>query len=228
MSEVSSTSGPAPTLCPRHPDKLAAFVCERCRRAFCIHCCHTMPDGTISCLECLNTPATVELKPVLRMADPPPLPQEEPVAVSLPRGAGCIQHPNTAPVATCQLCGAGSCATCDFSFPDNLHLCPVCAPTAHARTTPKRRKFLVASYVLAAWSTLWAVLVFNGALAGLVNAADKSAEFVLGIIIIAVVFIPSSVGTGLGFSAMARHAPNPISVWIAAIWNALILGAMML
>jgi hypothetical protein len=67
------------------------------------------------------------------------------------------------------------------------------------------------------------LLLLSGALADM--AEDPTMVFVLGFMIILLMLVPSSIGTALGMSALRKGA-NPISVWIALVWNALALAAL--
>lgn len=53
-----------------------------------------------------------------------------------------------------------------------------------------------------------------------------AAEMVLGLALLLLVGLPSVIGTALGMSAKRSGGPNPISVWIAFLWNSLVLGGL--
>ena len=69
-------------------------------------------------------------------------------------------------------------------------------------------------------------LVFSGVLAGM--ASSKSEEELLGVLMMVFILVPSIIGTCLGFSAVDRRLSNPIALWIATIWNTIILGCFLL
>ena len=179
-----------------------------------------MPDGGICCSNCYSQ------APKPESAAPAPSVSSFQAAPTTTSERGCPQHPLLPPVAFCKMCGKGSCVTCDFFFPPNLHLCPVCVTTAHAKLTPLRRKYLVTAFVMAAWSSLGVIALISGIFASL--AQDAGTEMVLGLAIIAVVTVPSTIGTGVAWAALKKGGPNPIGIWVALAWNVLLLGAMVL
>jgi len=119
------------------------------------------------------------------------------------------------------MCGVGSCITCDFLFPGNLHLCPDCATSGQGSLSPRRKKYMIASFILAGWSLVALAGVVVGA--GAIWGDDPAAEMVLGFVMIAVAFLPSIIGTALAMSALRKGAANPLSVWISLILNSLVL-----
>ena len=220
MSQSTQSTAPAPGDCVRHPGVPGTFRCAWCGGMFCVNCCFTMPGGEICCSTCFDQPTP----PPLTLTPPPAV-----LAMPVPAGTGCIQHGTVAAVTSCHLCGAGCCATCAFLFPGTygpVHLCPRCAVSAHTRITPRRKKFLVASFVLAGWSTIFMGVLLSGALATLFSSRENA--FALGIFLLVVMYGPAIAGTALGFGILRKDAPNPMSIWAAALWNALLLGAMVL
>lgn len=137
---------------------------------------------------------------------------------TLPIGLMCVQHPTVSAAQRCKICGTGMCATCDFLLPGGVHVCPVCMSAPRDTLSPKRKKMMVWSYVLAVWSTLGMGVLFSGALAN-----SKEGEAIAGLVGTAI-FIPSIVGTAVGFGALDRRLHNPLALWIAAIWNGLFLA----
>lgn len=211
-------SAPVANVCPRHPGAAAPYTCSRCQTACCLNCCYSMPDGSICCSNCHGqAPAPASVTPSVSASQGP--------ATRTPE-RGCPQHPLLPPVAFCKICGKGSCVTCDFFFPPNLHLCPVCVTTAHAKLTPMRRKYLTTAFVMAAWSSVGVVLLFSGVFASMAEGAG--AQMVIGLAIIAVVTVPSTIGTGVAWAALKKGGPNPIGIWVALAWNILLLAAMVL
>jgi len=191
-----------------------------------------MPDGSICCTNCYSQPqAQAQSQP---QSQPPPQAAAAPTpSVSAFQGPatsaqqrGCPQHPALPPVAFCKVCGKGSCVTCDFFFPPNIHLCPVCVTSAHSKLTPMRKKYLITAFCTAGFSSLGVIATLGGAFASM--AQDPMMEWVIGLIIIAVVTVPSAIGTGVAWAALKPGGPNPISVWIAMVWNVLLLCTMLL
>ena len=111
------------------------------------------------------------------------------------------------------------CGTCDFALPGGVHICPTCAAAPKTNLSPRRKKLMIASFVLAAVATLGMAIVFSGALAGM----DKSDAAVLGGIVMIFTLLPSIIGTCLGVAAMDKRLPTPMGLWIATIWNGIIL-----
>ena len=119
------------------------------------------------------------------------------------------------------MCGKGSCVTCDFFFPPNLHICPVCVATAHSNLTPRRKKYTIAGFTLAVVASLGVALYMANTIVG--------GPPLLSLVILGLgTQIPAAIGTGVAWAAIKPGGPNPISVYVAIVWNALLLGAMML
>jgi hypothetical protein len=235
MSEV--TSSEASATCPNHPGVAAQFVCGRCQTPVCVDCCYSLPDATVCCKTCYDAqpaepkveaaaPPDASSAPSLRLAAYQPTAEPAARNVPPPRGQGCAQHPHVRGLARCHNCGAYSCLTCDFLFPGNLHFCPVCVSTGSSALSPRRKKYMIASFILAAWATFGFALFFGGAAAGL--ADTPGGEVFMGLLMLGLAGVPSVVGTALGMSARRPGAANPVSVWIALIWNSLLLGGMIL
>lgn len=228
-------------MCPNHPETPGQFVCARCQTAVCVECCYTLPDASVCCKTCYHaesppaataapaaTIAPVKAAPSLRLASYQPVAhtQQPQRGFAPPTGQGCVQHPHVRAMSRCHNCGAGSCLTCDFLFPGNYHFCPVCVATGSGKLSPRRKKYMIAAFILAAWSSLGFALFFGGAAAGL--ADGEMGEMLLGILMILLAGVPAVVGTALGMSARRPGGPNPVSVWIALIWNSLLFAGLAL
>jgi hypothetical protein len=207
-------SAPVANACPRHPGVAAPYTCSRCQSPCCLNCCYTMPDSSICCSGCYGQAATPA-------ASTPSVSSFQAAPTSTPE-RGCPQHPHLPPVSICKVCGRGSCVTCDFFFPPNLHLCPVCVTSAHTKLTPLRKKYLTMAIVMAVWSTIGMALLFGGVLAGLGEG------FVLEVVVRALVVTPCSIGTGVAWAALKKGGPNPIGIWITLVWNSLLSVVMVL
>lgn len=185
-----------------------------------------MPDGSICCTTCYSQPQpSAAAAPATPAVSTPSVSTFQGPATSAP-ARGCPQHPLLPPVAFCKTCGKGSCVTCDFFFPPNIHLCPVCVATAHTNLTPQRKKYLVTGFVMAAISSLAIVTMLSGALAGF--ADSPLAVVVLGAIMIFLVAVPAAVGSGVAWAAYRPGGPNSIGIWISMIWNLLLLGGVVM
>lgn len=118
------------------------------------------------------------------------------------------------------------CATCDFTLPGGIHVCPTCATAPKTSLSPRRKKLMLGSFALAAWSTLGMVALFAGVFAGM--ARDKAGQEAVGIVLMLFVLAPAIVGTALGVGAMDRRLPTPPMLWIATIWNGMMVGSFVL
>jgi hypothetical protein len=86
----------------------------------------------------------------------------------------------------------------------------------------RRKQLLTFALGLAIWGTLGLVVLFSGALASALKTATERAVtgYALGFFLI----IPALVGAALGVACFERRAVNPPIVWVAAIWNGIVLG----
>ena len=118
------------------------------------------------------------------------------------------------------------CATCDFEFPGNIHVCPTCVSKKPQGLSARRRTTLIWSYVIACWTTFAMFLLMSGAFAGAVSTQAELEVF--GMIIGVLIIIPAIIGTALSVSVLDRRLSNPPSVWGAIVWNGLVLLAFLL
>ena len=142
-----------------------------------------------------------------------------------PEGVRCVQHPHLQAVQQCQLCGAFSCATCDFMLANGLHICPTCASGSKTGLGSSARKFVIASYVTAVWSTVCIACLMSGMFASMVQTEEDA--MVVGFMVIIFAIVPAIIGFSMAFGARRPKRPSPTSLWIALVWNGvLILGYM--
>ena len=118
------------------------------------------------------------------------------------------------------------CATCDFAMPGDVHVCPVCATRPRAALSPRRKKYMIGSFVLGAIATAGLAAVMGGALKGMVQSRDDLQA--VGVVVMIIVLLPSLAGMGLGFTAIDRRQSNPMLLWIATIWNLVIVGGFLI
>jgi len=86
---------------------------------------------------------------------------------------------------------------------------------------------MTTAFVMAAIASITAIVSISGVLAGMVEANIVSAVIVgLGIIILTT--ITTTVGTGVAWAALKKGGPNPMGIWIALIWNVLLLAVIVL
>jgi len=150
----------------------------------------------------------------------------EPAGVRAPAGMCCVQHPTVPATNQCQLCGAYMCATCDFALPGGMHLCPVCATKPRTELSARRRQSRLWSFALAIWCTLGMAGLFGGAFAGMARSLANAQVF--GSLLTLGILVPAIVGLSLGLGAIDRRLVNPPSLWVATIWNGLIVAAFLL
>lgn len=126
----------------------------------------------------------------------------------------CVNHPETAATQRCRQCRAAICATCDFEFPGDVHLCPTCATTTSSRPMSSSRKTMLgASFVAAVLTTVVLGALFTGAFQSAVN--DEAAAQVLGIVLLASVVA----GLSLSLACLDGRAGNPPACWVSVVWN---------
>jgi hypothetical protein len=87
------------------------------------------------------------------------------------------------------------------------------------KLTPKRRNMIIGSYVAAAFATLMLIGLF-GMFAVITGDTVQTAAST----IISVLLLGSAItGVALGFGAIHKGLKNPFSIWVAAIWNLVML-----
>lgn len=209
--EASDTPPYVPTVgavCYQHSTVAAVFACRCCGKAICTTCAFREEFGTSLCPDCMAN----------RSSYAPP-----PASVA---GQKCVQHPNSRATQQCKLCGGYMCATCDFVLAGNIHLCPACAAKPQTALSPKRKRLLYGAFALAVWSTVGLACLVCGVFAGVHrSAADQQ---LLGTMLMLFVLGPALVGLGLALSTRDRRLANPPTLWIALVWNALIVGSFVL
>jgi hypothetical protein len=212
---------PAGATCRSHLGAPAVAFCDSCGTPVCSTCDFPLANGAHVCPNCASDPARVasarpsgmELASAYQMSQ-----RQQPYSVP---ATFCRVHPENPAVAYCRNCAAPVCTTCDFQFPNNVHLCAACAAKPPERITPKRKKLLIWAYCLAAWTTLGIIALMAGAFKGM-----KAEE--AGIILQIFVFVPALVGIGVAFGSLDKRLGNTASVWVAVIWNAIILVILLL
>jgi hypothetical protein len=196
-------------MCSQHPDVETEVTCARCGTPICGTCSFPQADGTQMCNSCVS---------LVRIGSGQ--------VNTVPQGVMCSRHVDVQAVQYCRSCKAPVCETCDFALPGGVHVCPTCATRTDQGLSAKRKGLLNWAFGLAVLSTIGMVLFFVGAAGGAFD--DPEAAEVLGVLFSLFVFIPSLVGTALSTSALDRRLTNPASVWIAIVWNVLILAVFIL
>jgi len=59
-------------------------------------------------------------------------------------------------------------------------------------------------------------------------ARNKEDQEAFGMLLMLLLLVPSIIGVALGVSSMDRRLPNSIAMWIATIWNGMILAGFLL
>jgi hypothetical protein len=86
--------------------------------------------------------------------------------------------------------------------------------------TGKRKTLVGIAFALAIWATIGTALLFTGA----ASEAGEAGAMVLGIL----VGMPAIIGGGVGIACFERRLGNPPVVWVAAIWNIVLLVLMVI
>jgi hypothetical protein len=209
-SEGAQEGVRAPIRCHRHPNVDAIAECDECGAPVCATC-EFSEFGCTFCPDCAARPAGER-----RTGS-----QREKVY------GNCEKHPNNPAIAKCRKCRALICSTCEFRFPGNLVYCPACATAAPTGLSSKRKTVMVWSYVLAVWATL-GILVFLVVTAQLPQQEDPGETVAIEVAFNFLVLSPAIIGAALGVSAFDKNLHNPPTLWIAPIWNGLILLAIIL
>jgi uncharacterized protein YbaR (Trm112 family) len=138
----------------------------------------------------------------------------------------CAQHPGQDAFVRCGSCGALVCPTCDFALPGNQHACPKCVASAASRgLSPKRKKMMFGAYGLAVWS----MFAFGLSMILAAGPHSEAEQQGIGYIMTLIVLAPSIAGAALGFGALDKRRGNSLALWVAALWNLLlIVGFLML
>ena len=84
---------------------------------------------------------------------------------------------------------------------------------------------MIGSFVLAVIATAGMALMMAGVFAQM--ARTKEGEAVLGYIFMLIGLLPALIGMALGFTAIDRRLANPVSIWIATIWNVVLLACFL-
>jgi hypothetical protein len=151
------------------------------------------------------------------------VPTEIPERPRVRAGIMCAQHSKVQATQQCRRCGGYMCPTCDFAFPGDVHFCPACVSKAGDELSTRRKKFMIWSYVLAAWSTVGMTCLLSGAMRGMVNSNED--QTALGWVLLIFVLGPAITGLSLGMKAKRKQVSNPATLWIAIIWNAILVAS---
>jgi hypothetical protein len=196
-------------VCRFHPSVPAVCRCGHCGAAI----CETCRFGGDLCPQCAESGMNVA----------PPWAVPVPAASALPEGTMCRTHTGVPAVQRCQVCHAPVCATCDFAYPGNIHLCPRCATDTRSTLSAKRKQLVswsIALAILSTLSTIALVLAVSGALGGFSDEAGLEA---MDVILSNAARIMTLIGTALGIAALDKRLGNPGVIWVSVIWNGVLL-----
>jgi hypothetical protein len=136
-------------------------------------------------------------------------------------GVHCETHPDVQAVRRCRSCQKAICSTCLFEFPGRLYLCPTCATRPQEALTPKRRKYLMWSFIFAGTGTFLTAFLFLGGLFGEVGMILSNLA-ALGI-------IPAAIaGVACGGAAKPPGRSKLAAVQVAWYWNLALLAVVIL
>ena len=151
-------------------------------------------------------------------------PARPPIAIPLGAGIMCFRHPEVAAVRHCYVCQRPMCQTCQFELPGYFFACPDCATNPKRKMSSGRKRNIIIAYAAAAWTSIGLIALFAVAFAGIVRT--KSDQEALGTALSFLVFLPSLAGIGFSISSIDRKLGTPPAVWVAVIWNGIILGIL--
>ncbi len=194
-------------VCRNHPTVEVDLKCDKCGSFICKTCEFPQHGGKSLCPECIQ-------KSVPNKKSPP--------VILVPEGTMCSIHPNVPAIRNCQICNLPVCNTCNFEFPNDINICPNCVNKPLA-PSPRQKKNLIISYVLASLGTLsFFLCMYMERLFGI-----HMSEQALGIIFFASVLGPGIAGLSFAISARTRNRKKPLSIWMAMIWNAILIGILL-
>lgn len=195
-----------PGKCARHPESEMTLECETCETALCQDCEILVSGGRTVCPLCAEAGFSAgRFQPLT--------------------GKKCVQHADVQALNLCKVCGLGVCATCDFSFGSDLHLCPACVlnPSGSGLNS-RQKKQLAGAYALSIFS-------FLGLMIGLVVSSGATTEAEVagaGFLLIAAALLPSMGGIALASSTFPRKGSGNLWAWGAVVLNGLVAGVMVL
>lgn len=203
----------APEACKKHPGVTADYSCGVCGAPICKTCAFAQPNGQQFCPDCVAGGRRAGPAAVVDFSERGRL-----------RGKECVNHPGVPAAHFCKACNAAVCETCTFKFPGNVYVCPACAASPSSALGPKQTKYLIGSFVCAVLAMLAVALMFI-----MIPAAQGGGEAeALGAVMVFVVLGLSITGTALSAAARIPRQPTPVAVWIALIWNMILLVGVVL
>ena len=139
-------------------------------------------------------------------------------------GVMCVNHSAVQAAVRCEICNTAICNTCVFAFPGGPRVCPKCAVVNKETISPRRKHSVYWSYGLAVLASVLFVVFF---VAAGTAETEEDLEMISGFFFLLLLGM-SIGGTATGFNAIDKRRSNPFWVWIAPIWNLVILGLLAL
>lgn len=199
----------SPTDCASHPGTPAMYACAECHKLICRACAYSQQDGRNLCTTC----AILSASPC----------QGGSKAFSSAVVVGtCAAHPDVSAVVRCRYCHALLCATCDFAFDKDLHLCARCATTP-PRGLGRCRKFLLIGSLVALSLTLAGTVAKYALSNSLPEELGPWGDLLLTRLFACVLLIPAIIGFAMACGSFARRAANPPVLWASLSLNTLML-----
>lgn len=194
--------------CLNHPEVKADFSCKDCAVPLCKTCCFPQDDGTSLCPQCMKKKVKS---------------QESPVKPEIAEGTMCSTHNNNPAQQICQKCQSPMCNTCDFSFPNNVHVCPNCVNKTNDQT-PGQKKKMIWSMVLAGIATLgYPLILFSMAWLTKEGFEPRYIDAIVGGLLLAVILAPGLTGLAFAVNSLPRGKKKTGMMWTSLIWNSLII-----
>lgn len=211
--------------CQNHTSTLAVKDCQNCQTYYCEYCWETNINNSDLCNECSKK--NVEEEDVSQ-----DISKEIELIVDIPKqidssldGICCVRHPEVQAIIRCSHCSVGVCSTCDFSFPNDLHLCPECVQKPQSKLNPKIKRNTFYSFGTAIFSFFsFVVLSFASTLFPDLENMDTVVGFIMLIFTIG----PAIIGTSLAFGVMRKNQKKPFSLKLAVFLNLGMIFLLML
>jgi hypothetical protein len=138
--------------------------------------------------------------------------------------SSCINHPQVTAQFKCIHCNAALCPTCAFSFPGDIHLCPVCIRKKPSELNPKIKRNACISIFTAAFSFFsWFFLVITQD-----KLEDTLYPAAIGWIALLFTLFPAITGYAMGVGVLPKKGKKPILLLIGIICNSILIAFFIL
>ncbi|UCG85628.1 MAG: hypothetical protein JSW71_17115 [Gemmatimonadota bacterium] len=216
---VDGGSSPGPGVnCSNHTAVQATRSCMYCGSPICDTCAFEFPGPVYLCPACAIRPP--EGLPGSGLDERRASERVDGGRVPGP-GVSCSNHAAVQATRSCMYCGSPICDTCAFEFPGPTYLCPACATRPPEVLTPRRRHYLIGSYVSASIATLFLAILVSGLPFDPSQTVEES-DAIAGLLTL-MILAGSITGISLGAMARAPGGASPGVVQAARIWNIVLL-----